>query len=485
MIYNRITVTFGVFNQITGPTISYQYDAYQILMIQGIALPEYYEVDFCNEGDSTTTTMVGTADGVLIPNKYLRTGKKVKAYIVIQGQDQGAIETRYEITLPVRIRPAREDIDPTPAEQQQIDELVELLNNAVVMAMPTGGDEGQVLAKKSNDDYDTEWVDQSGGGGGTTNYNSLSNKPQIEGVTLTGNVSASTLGLAKASDIPTVPVQSVNSKTGAVVLNASDVGALPSSTVIPTKTSDLVNDSGYITSAPVTSVNNKTGAVTLAASDVGATTIDLGITGASAGNYAKVKTVDANGKPTSWEYGSGGGGGGTSDYTDLSNKPSIEGVTLAGNKSASDLGLAKASDIPSVPVQSVNGKTGAVVLSASDVGAGTYSKPSGGIPKTDLASAVQTSLGKADTALQTAPVTSVNNKTGAVTLSASDVGAGTYSKPSTGIPSTDLASAVQTSLGKADDAIPAPSSPATGAFLVYNGSAWVAQTLSTWQGGNY
>lgn len=76
-------------------------------------------------------------------------------------------------------------------------------------------------------------------------------------------------------------------------------------------------------------------------------------------------------------------------------------------------------------VDSVNGKTGAVVLDASDVGAlpddtpipaavteqtvagwgftkntGTYSKPSGGIPKTDLAQAVQTSLGKADTALQ-------------------------------------------------------------------------------------
>jgi hypothetical protein len=51
-------------------------------------------------------------------------------------------------------------------------------------------------------------------------------------------------------------------------------------------------------------------------------------------------------------------------------------------------------------VTSVNGKTGVVVLTASDVGAGTYSKPSGGIPKTDLASAVQTSLGKADTALQ-------------------------------------------------------------------------------------
>lgn len=52
-------------------------------------------------------------------------------------------------------------------------------------------------------------------------------------------------------------------------------------------------------------------------------------------------------------------------------------------------------------VDSVNGQTGAVVLTASDVGAGTYSKPSGGIPKSDLAAAVQTSLGKADTAVQT------------------------------------------------------------------------------------
>lgn len=35
------------------------------------------------------------------------------------------------------------------------------------------------------------------------------------------------------------------------------------------------------------------------------------------------------------------------------------------------------------------------------------------------------------------------------------------------------------------DYILAPSSPATGAFLVWNGSAWTAQTLSTWQGGSY
>ncbi len=67
------------------------------------------------------------------------------------------------------------------------------------------------------------------------------------------------------------------------------------------------------------------------------------------------------------------------------------------------------------------------VIKAALDNKGTYSKPSGGIPKTDLASDVQTSLGKADTALQTAPVTSVNGQTGAVSLpipsTASDVGA--------------------------------------------------------------
>ncbi len=39
-------------------------------------------------------------------------------------------------------------------------------------------------------------------------------------------------------------------------------------------------------------------------------------------------------------------------------------------------------------VQSVNGQTGTVVLGAVDVGAGTYSKPAGGIPASDLAAGV-------------------------------------------------------------------------------------------------
>ena len=41
-------------------------------------------------------------------------------------------------------------------------------------------------------------------------------------------------------------VSSVNVKTGDVVLNAADVVALPNTTVIPSKTSQLENDSGFI-----------------------------------------------------------------------------------------------------------------------------------------------------------------------------------------------------------------------------------------------
>ena len=48
----------------------------------------------------------------------------------------------------------------------------------------------------------------------------------------------------------------------------------------------------------------------------------------------------------SFDVMDGQGGGGTSDYTDLTNKPSINNVTLTGNKTAADLGLATPSDIP-------------------------------------------------------------------------------------------------------------------------------------------
>lgn len=130
-------------------------------------------------------------------------------------------------------------------------------------------------------------------------------------------------------------------------------------------------------------------------------------------------------------------GGGTSNYQDLTNKPSINNVTLTGNKSLNDLGIQAAGNYitneadPTVPsyvknitqsnINSWNNKSEfsgnyndltnrptipAEVTENTVSGwgftknTGTYSKPVNGIPKTDLETAVQTSLGKADTALQ-------------------------------------------------------------------------------------
>lgn len=56
-------------------------------------------------------------------------------------------------------------------------------------------------------------------------------------------------------------VSSVNGKTGNVVLNAADVGALSSTTVIPSKTSQLENDSGFINKIPIASKTQLGGAI--------------------------------------------------------------------------------------------------------------------------------------------------------------------------------------------------------------------------------
>ena len=86
-----------------------------------------------------------------------------------------------------------------------------------------------------------------------------------------------------------------------------------------------------------------------------------------------------------------------------------------------------------------------------------YQKPSGGIPTSDMASGVQTSLGKADTAYQKPsggiPATDLASAV-QTSLSAADTA---YQKPSGGIPASDMASGVQTSLGKADSAYQKPS----------------------------
>ena len=59
----------------------------------------------------------------------------------------------------------------------------------------------------------------------------------------------------------------------------------------------------------------------------------------------------------------GGSGGGTSDYTQLTNLPEVNGVVLTGDKSSADLGLASA---PTILTQTLTaGQTGLTFTSVA------------------------------------------------------------------------------------------------------------------------
>ena len=295
-------------------------------------------------------------------------------------------------------------------------------------------------------------AEASGGGEPTTTaYGDLTGKPQINGVTLVDNKTSKELNLYGTGNEPPYPVtsvngqtgdvtievggnvDSVNGKTGVVVLSAADVGALPNTTVIPDKTSQLDNDSGYITNSALTDYAKKTeiptktseltndsGYITNTALEPYAKTVDIptktsqlnndsgyitandvpvksvdGATGNVVTNAVKTTTqtlTDAQKQQARTNIGAG-----TSsfdgDYNSLTNKPTIPTKTsqLTNDSGfitdAALTGYAKTTDIPpktsqldndshyitasEAPVQSVNTKTGAVVLTQDDVGDGT------------------------------------------------------------------------------------------------------------------
>lgn len=209
-----------------------------------------------------------------------------------------------------------------------------------------------------------KWYSQSGGGG-THNYEALANKPSINNVTLVGDKSLSDLGVpTKTSELTNdsnfvsdanyvhtdnnfttaektklngiASGAEVNVQSDWNVTNTSSDAFIKNKPSIPSKTSDLTNDSGFITSVPVTSVNSKTGEVVLNASDVGAL----------ASNTAYVSTVNGSSGAVTISVPTK-----TSDLQNDSGFLTSAVTTFNGQSGAVTY---------SAPVSSVNGQTGAV-----------------------------------------------------------------------------------------------------------------------------
>lgn len=341
----------------------------------------------------------------------------------------------------------------------------------------------------------------NGGGGGTDNYESLVNKPQINNVPLIGNKTSSQIGVADAvhthtvsqitnfpvlstvatsgdyndlnntptlatvatsgdyndlsnlpvlatvatsgnyndlSNKPTIPT--VNNATLTIQKNSTDVATFTANAStnvtadisVPTKVSDITNDSGFIStpnipyctcataagtkaktttivSGTFTEADLVTGAQVLVkftnANSIANPTLKIGSTTAKTiKRYGT--TAPSTSAASSWNAGSvimftyDGTYWQMTDFNNTTYSSMTEAEYEAGTgTSARIITPARLKDAIQYwdAVTSVNSKTGAVTLTASDVGA------------------------LADT--YTAPVTSVNTKTGAVTLTASDVGA--------------------------------------------------------------
>lgn len=112
---------------VTAPIVKEDYGLY--LLIEGLELPSTYEVDFSNsEHNGTSVTMIGNADGVLIPSQFISSGKDVFAFLYHVGADYG--RTVFKFRIPNKLRPDRTDETPTPEEQSVIDQTISALNEA-------------------------------------------------------------------------------------------------------------------------------------------------------------------------------------------------------------------------------------------------------------------------------------------------------------------------------------------------------------------
>lgn len=129
-----------------------------------------------------------------------------------------------------------------------------------------------------------KYTDEHGGGGGTSNYNSLSNKPKINDVELSGNKTLGQLG---------VPLDTSDLTNGAGFITENDIPA------IPEKTSDLTNDSGFITNSDlptkVSDLTNDAGYITKSVDDLTNYTTTSGMNTALSGKVSTSTVGTAGG----------------------------------------------------------------------------------------------------------------------------------------------------------------------------------------------
>ena len=251
----------------------WQYDYGQILSITGQNLPTATEVHFSLDirGGSTLSRVGTTMDGVTtvkIPDELLKNNGKsgdfsIYAFIYVADEESG--NTEYRITIPVYSRPKPENpsVDPAP-EPNIFHETVTAVNNAADRAEKAAKDTEQIRDNLNLDLSEKITRPQSAKVGQVIAVKEVGTdgKPtDFEAKDMTGGASTEEIKEAVGAYMqehpfeetdPTVPDWAKQPEKP--TYTAEDVGALPDNTKIPTKTSELENDSGFLYSPPTPKV---------------------------------------------------------------------------------------------------------------------------------------------------------------------------------------------------------------------------------------
>lgn len=408
----------------------FQWDSDDKLQFVNLDLPQNYTVDFANSLTGQSVPVLATSDTVQIPPDLFVPGSEIYAWVWVSDTNGG--HTKCQTTIPIDPRAQRSGTSPAPAQASAWDQAVQTLNDAAA-DYETAASHAPIIQNgywfiwdSTAGEYVTTDVKAAGADGEngniiwwTTDHVTASgDNAGIQRRKLHGPE-----GLTPAvGDYVFAPAAGNEGEPTTLYVIISS-----SATVIMTALGRIVGPAGY---SPEVTISEITG------------------------GHRVTITDEDHPDGQSFDVMDGQGGSGSSDYDDLSNKPQVNNVTLSGNKSLSDLGIEPEAFVVTITQsgstysadktysdtvaavtagkrvvailnsieyqlftyvansytvvftanQGTTAKTIALslgnVVAVIDTSLGTYSKPSGGIPKTDLASAVQTSLGKADTALQ-------------------------------------------------------------------------------------
>ena len=279
-------------------------------------------------------------------------------------------------------------------------DLIKKLQTAVslIHEIPPGGTTDQVLKKASNADYDVEWEDESGGGGGPTNtwYATCGTSSDVgskTAVSATGDFVLATGAMVRvlfsSSNTAANPTISIDGSTAKNIRPTSGASGMDymwkAGEVI-----DLVYDGSNFVMTKGGKADTSFYGITKLDSSTNSTATNVAATPKAVKDVKDM--IPAASSATPQDLGTAAAGS-SADYSradHVHNKPTYtKGDVGLGN--VDNVQQYSASNPPPYPVTSVNGQTGAAVLTASDVGA------------------------LSDTYV--APVTSVNGQTGDVVVS--------------------------------------------------------------------